>query len=199
MEGQLERRFFLTQDIEIETREDGTPTRIAGYAAVFNSLSQDLGGFVEVIRPGAFARSIREGVDVVANINHDDSFPLGRISKSTLRLREDNRGLHFSVVIPNTSYGRDAVENIRNGNLIGCSFAFFTPEGGDSWREEPGKLLRELRDIDLYDVAPVTRPAYTATEVALRCLDRAKQSPRPPLVPPLATILKAQYDAELVL
>ena len=198
---QLERRFFSSPEIEIEKREDGTPSRISGYASVFNSLSKDLGGFVEVIRPGTFARSIKEEADVVANVNHNMEQPLGRISKGTLTLSEDARGLRFSVAIPDTSYARDAVANIQNGNLIGCSFAFTVPEEGDYWRQEAGKLLRELHDVNLFDVAAVTTPAYGATEVSLRCLEMVKEGVQPVALPivPLGYFLRLQSASESML
>lgn len=180
---QAEARCLAAAELRAE-EVDGKP-QIRGYAAVFNSLSEDLGGFREVIRPGAFARGLARA-DVRALINHDRNLILGRNTAGTLRLLEDSRGLQIGVDPPDTSYARDLLESIRRGDISGMSFRFYVAEGGDDWRSEPSGVIRELRDVDIDDVSVVTYPAYPDTTVAVRCLDefrshsRGQQPPRDP-------------------
>jgi HK97 family phage prohead protease len=160
---ELERRTFTT---EIRAAAEGR--QLSGYAAVFNSRSQDLGGFVEVIRPGAFARAL--DMDVRALWNHDSNHVLGRTKNGTLRLREDEHGLYMEVDLPDTAMGRDVHEMVRRGDVDQMSFAFSVNKGGEEWRKEDGQQVRELLDVALYDVSPVTYPAYEATTVSARAL-----------------------------
>lgn len=167
MNIELERRFF---DLELETRAEGETglPRIAGYAAVFNSLSQDLGGFREIILPGAFRDSLEQGADVVALFDHDPSKVLGRRSAKTLQTREDENGLRVLIDPPDTTVGRDVVESLKRGDLKQMSFGFRTVS--DNFRMEKGEVIRELRKVDVFDVSIVTYPAYPDTSVGLRSL-----------------------------
>lgn len=151
--------------------------KVAGYAAVFDSLSQDLGGFKEKISRGAFQSSI--GGDIRALWNHDSAAPLGRVSAGTLRLTEDERGLAFELDMPDTTLGRDLSALIARGDVNQMSFGFRVPKGGDTWEENGGALVRTLTNVDLLEVSLVTFPAYPATEAALRSLDvwKAEQIP----------------------
>ena len=161
-----ETRFHKTE-LRIDQTE-GEPTKLVGYAATFDSLSHDLGGFREKIAPGTFARSIRKKQDVIGNVDHDDSRILARTTAGTLILEEDIKGLRFSIKIPNTTAGKDCLENVRNGNYSGCSFAFVTVK--DDFSKADGETIRELQDVDLFDVSVVCTPAYPDTELALRSL-----------------------------
>jgi len=169
----------LPGEIEVRSDDDGKRQVITGYAAVFGSYSQDLGGFVEIIKPGAFRQALAEDQDVRALIDHDSRLILGRTKSGTLRLTEDDRGLHYEIDVPDTQAGRDVVTSIRRGDISGSSFSF-TVRGvdGDSWREEGDRVIRELRSVDLYDVSPVTYPAYKATDASatIRALRAARQS-----------------------
>jgi HK97 family phage prohead protease len=142
--------------------------RISGYAAVFNSLSEDLGGFRENINPGAFARAIREKQDVRCLFNHDNNFVLGRTKSGTLRVSEDSVGLHFDCDLPDTMQGQNLRELIRRGDVSQCSFGFLCRD--DQWSEEAGEARRRLLDCDLLDVSPVTYAAYSETSVSARSL-----------------------------
>jgi HK97 family phage prohead protease len=153
--------------------EGGRPPRLAGYAAIFNSPSSDLGGFTEIVRPGAFSRSLREHPDVLALLHHDPRLILGRGTGGTLRLGEDTRGLWVEIIPAETQIGRDTLENVRVGNLKGMSFGFRARQpGGDAWSDSFTK--RELRDVNLFDVSVTAAPAYPKTEIALRSLEQAR-------------------------
>jgi HK97 family phage prohead protease len=153
-------------------------TVIRGYAALFASDSQDLGGFVERILPGAFDNVIKRGTDVVALYNHEPMFLLGRESSGTLRLAVDERGLRYEIDAPESR--ADVVEAIERGDVRGSSFAFKVKGAGEKWtRMADGRQLREIVDFDgLFDVGPVLRPAYPATEtfVSKRALDMARRA-----------------------
>jgi HK97 family phage prohead protease len=167
---------------EVRVTKDNTELRavdgpqgpqITGYAAVFNSESEDLGGFRETIEAGAFRNSIVTGADVRALVNHDPSQVLGRSKAGTLRLAEDQHGLRYEIDLPDTTAARDVRESIKRGDISGSSFAFTVPEGGDRWEGNS----RTLTKVELFDVGPVTFPAYpaTVTEASMRSLQMAKR------------------------
>lgn len=164
----VERRAVRLVELRVEDGDGGT--RIEGHAAIFNSLSEDLGGFREVIEPGFFEGVV--GNDVRALWNHNDDLVLGRTRSGTLRVEEDEVGLAISADPPDTTWARDALVTMQRGDVDQMSFAFRVREGGDDWRREPdGMLIRTLRRggcARLYDVSPVTFPAYPATSVAVR-------------------------------
>jgi len=150
-----------------ELRADTDARTITGYAAVFDQETRIGSMFREVIRPGAFTRAIEERQDVKALWNHDANFILGRTVADTLTLSEDDHGLRITIDPPDTQTGRDMVESISRGDVTEMSFAFVARE--EKWVEDPEQLaLRELIDVDLYDVSPVTYPAYSGTSVGLR-------------------------------
>jgi HK97 family phage prohead protease len=144
----------------------------AGYASAFNRLSQNLGGFVEQVAPGAFTKTIQEQ-DVRALFNHDENALLGRLSAGTLRLAEDGTGLGYEIDLPDTTVGRDVAKLLERKDVSGSSFGFRTVE--DDWSEtENGFPLRTLKAVSLRDVGPVTFPAYTDSTSALRSLAEAR-------------------------
>lgn len=159
-----QRELRITSYGELRASADGKS--ISGYAAVFDSPSSDLGGFTEVIKPGAFARCIRDRQDVRCLFNHSPNHVLGRTASGTLELHEDSQGLFFKCSLPKTALASDLRESIARGDVSGCSFGFSVHE--DNW---PSGDRRELLDIGtLYDVGPVTFPAYEGTNVAARSL-----------------------------
>ncbi len=154
--------------------EDGIVLR--GSAAVFDQQSVDLGGFVEVIKPGFFRDVL--GGDTAALWNHRTDFVLGRTTASppSLSLRESDSALDVEIRPADNARNRDwIVTPIERREIRHMSFAFRTTPDGDSWSELPdGRLLRTLLPggcIDLSDVSPVTRPAYQGTEIGLRSLE----------------------------
>jgi uncharacterized protein len=144
--------------------------KLQGYAAVFGALSQDLGGFVETIKPGAFRRSLASKPDVLALLDHDTRLVLGRTTSGTLKLNEDANGLAFEIDVPDTQPGRDLLVSVGRGDIRGASFAFAVRE--DRWSQNNTGMLRELLDVDLIDVTVTANPAYPDTVVDRRTLDR---------------------------
>lgn len=164
----------------------GDKPKLEGYAAVFDSASRDLGGFVEYVRHGAFKRSLAAAADVVALVAHDSRMILGRIGADTLALSEDGKGLRFEIDVPPTTAARDLLVSVERGDVAGASFAFKVPKGGDRWTfNKSGPATRELLDVDLLDITITAVPAYTDTSVAMRSMDAAK--------PPLTVVLAALY------
>lgn len=163
--------------LELRAIGQGNEPSVSGYAAMFNSLSSDLGGFREKILPGAFSNCLREGQDTKCLRDHDPTQILGRVKNKTLFLEETERGLKFRCLLPDTSCGRDTFELVRNGTLSDCSFAFSI--GDDSWSEESDPedksvrfQCRTIRSIkNLWDTSIVTNPAYASTSVSADSLD----------------------------
>jgi HK97 family phage prohead protease len=151
----------------VELRAGGKGSVLAGYASVFNKLSQNLGGFVERVDPAAFNKSLADGVPVVGRFNHEDNYLLGTTEGGTLRLLVDGTGLHYEIDLPDTSAGRDVKVLAERGDLTRSSFAFRTLD--DEWDLTPeGFPLRTLLSVQLVDVAPVVNPAYRDTTTGLR-------------------------------
>lgn len=177
----IERRFGVFE-LRVEERGEGSRPKIVGHAALFNTLSQDLGGFREQIAPGAFAESVMKD-DVRALWNHNPDHILGRNVAKTLTLSEDARGLLMEIDPPDTQLARDLMVSIKRGDVSQMSFAFSVKPNGQNWgKDEDGKVVRTLTNVRLYDVSPVTYPAYTQTDVALRSMQQWQDdnAPKPP-------------------
>jgi HK97 family phage prohead protease len=166
--------------IELRAEGDKQSPRLVGHAAIFNSPSQDLGGFIEVVRPGAFTRTLKSNRDPLALVQHMPQLVLGRRSAGTLRLIEDNKGLAFEIDVPDTTAARDLLVSVERGDVKGASFAFSTPDGGDRWEVRGDKVIRELVDVDLHEVTITAQPAYLDTSVARRSFE-LKFAPMPRL------------------
>jgi hypothetical protein len=146
--------------------ENDTPDGrlVEGYAALFDSTA-DLGWFMEIIEPKAFDSA--DMSDVRALFNHDPNQILARSSNKSLTLSIDERGLKFAFVAPNTTIGNDCLENIRTGLVSQCSFAFTVEKDREEKRN--GKTTRIIERVGtVYDVSPVTYPAYPETSVSVR-------------------------------
>lgn len=172
-------RAFALDGVRIEQRADegSERLRLSGYAAVFNRTADIGGRFDEVIRPGAFSRAIEERQDVVLLFNHEPSTVMARTSNGTLRLREDEIGLWFEADLdPHDSDAQRVIAKVRSGNVSQGSFSFTVRS--ETWHQDRPKPLRELLDLDLYDVSPVTWPAYAETAVHAR--GRVVAPPPPP-------------------
>jgi HK97 family phage prohead protease len=166
---QVERRAVIKNDNGMERRALATAVRAAGrkltgYAATFGTPADIAGQFVETVRMGAFASTLRAKSDVLALVDHDTSKLLGRTASGTLRLNEDGTGLAFEIDVPPTTLGADVLALAERGDLGGMSFGFRIVD--EAWAD---KRTRELRAVDLYDVSVVlAHPAYPATSVVAR-------------------------------
>lgn len=170
-----ERRTLSGLNIEllVELRVAGTEEEpiIEGYSALFETLSENLGGFREKIRAGAFTQAILED-DVRALYNHDVNQVLGRNRAGTLEMVEDQRGLYMRAKPPKAQWALDLMESIRRRDVTQQSFSFPSRSVRDEWtQDEDGRVIRTLLEVRLLDVGPVTFPAYTATSVQARSLD----------------------------
>jgi HK97 family phage prohead protease len=154
----MERRSVPT---EFEVRSEGNTFQFYGYALKWDARSQNLGGFRERVAMGATADSIQRD-DVRALYNHDPNLVLGRNRSGTLRLSEDTEGLHYEVDMPDTTYARDLATSMERGDVSQSSFGFKVsgPDGQDFAEDDDGFPLRTLNKISLFDVSPVTYPAY---------------------------------------
>lgn len=161
-----------TFNMEFRASEDGAT--VEGYGAIFGSLSENLGGFREIIAEGAFDEALDD--DVRALVNHDPNLLLARTKSGTLKLSIDERGLKYSFSPPDTSYANDLKESMKRGDLDQSSFAFTVEE--DDWNEdEDGRVIRTIKKVrNLFDVSPVTYPAYQDTTVAQRSLGDKEQT-----------------------
>jgi HK97 family phage prohead protease len=170
-----EQRCAGVTELRVEAQENGLPV-IEGHAALFESLSQDLGGifpFKEKIRSGAFRASIEKD-DVRALWNHDPNYVLGRNRAGTLSLEETDRGLKVRIQPPDTTWAKDLTESIKRGDVTQMSFGFICEK--DNWSVENGTDIRTLEQVRLFDVSPVTFPAYLDTDVGVRsALDSYKR------------------------
>jgi HK97 family phage prohead protease len=153
-----------TNSVDFEVRAEGDGMTFTGYASVFNSPSEDLGGFVEYVAPGAFKRSLQSRNEVKLLWNHDAGEPLASLRGGTMQLVEDERGLKVTAQLPNTSRGRDIAELLRTNVIDSMSFGFNVIK--DSWSRDG--QTRTLESVRLFEVSVVSFPAYEATTAQVR-------------------------------
>ncbi len=154
----------------VELRADGDSRKLTGHAAVFNKWSEDLGYFREKIDPAAFDKSLKAD-DVRALFNHDPNYVLGRNKAGTLELSTDNKGLKVEIDPPDTQWARDLAVSIGRGDISQMSFGFRTIT--DEWthfNDSNKPSDRVLLEARLFDVSPVTYPAYPQTDVKVRSI-----------------------------
>lgn len=170
-----ERRFFVS-NIEIREADNIAPARIQGYAAVFDSPSVDFGGWTETIDPEAFNEVLKD--DAFALFNHDPNLVLAR-NNVNLTLSVDKRGLLYSFNMPNTSLGKDLAELIRSNVITKSSFAFRVK--AQEWIHTDGQASKRIikKVGRLYDVSPVTYPAYPETSIGTRAFKQELESKQP--------------------
>ncbi len=167
MPGQIERRYVPATELRV-VDEEGKKPSLRGHAAVFGQLSEELWGFREKIDPGTFLESIGKD-DIRALFNHDPNHVLGRNKANTLTLREDDVGLMMENTPPDIEWARGLVETIKRGDVSQQSFSFITLD--DAWETIDGDNVRTLKRVQLFDVGPVTFPAYPQTDVSARSLE----------------------------
>ena len=166
---------------EVVKRSEGEGQCVEGYAAVFWD-AEDPGSeywlwedLCERIDSACFNRAIAEQQPCRCFVNHDPNYRLGRCDKGTLRLKVDSRGLQYSADIPDTQVGKDTAADLANGNLDGSSFSFsVTGQRWEDVKKQDGSFMtiRTITDVDLFDVGPVSIPAYEATTAGLRSTQR---------------------------
>ena len=164
----LERRFMPGR-AELRAGEGDAPNKIVGLAAIFDTRSQNLGGFFEVIDAKAFDDT--DFADVRGLFNHDPSYLLGRSTSGTLELNVSERGLEYTITPPDTAQARDVATLLARGDVDESSFAFYVAPNGRSWDEDndTGQVISTVTKIQrVVDVGPVTYGAYTETSSALR-------------------------------
>jgi uncharacterized protein len=170
---EIERRTVEMEFRAADGQEGQEAPTISGRAAVYNRWSEDLGGFRELIEPGFFENALKS--DVRALWNHNSDLVLGRTKAGTLRLTDTESSLDVEIKPPDTQTGRDAVVSIKRRDVTQMSFAFSVKSGGDTWERDQRtgaitrKLLRGGCEM-LYDVSPVTYPAYVQTSVHARSM-----------------------------
>lgn len=177
IKGDDERRFISPK---IEVRNDDEDRTVIEGVAIVVGRKTNLGWFDEIVAPGAFDERMND--DVVALFNHDPNLPLARTTSQAeghLELYKDTEGnLAYRFMIPNTTIGKDLAENIRTGVITSSSFAFRIAE--DKWEYADSEKENDLRTIlkleRLYDISPVTYPAYNDTSVAVRSLERSHET-----------------------
>lgn len=165
--GTEERRGLMQP---VECREDGGTATLRGVAAVYHEETIIMGLWREQIAPGAFASALNGTDDVRALFNHDPNFLLGRTKSGTLQLEDSPKGLRYTVTLPETQAAQDVRTLIKRGDVSGSSFGFIVEE--DEWDETPTKRgllpIRTIQQVELFDVSPVTYPAYPSTSVTAR-------------------------------
>ncbi|MBE3118848.1 MAG: HK97 family phage prohead protease [Candidatus Atribacteria bacterium] len=157
----------------IEERAEGAAV-ITGYAATFydgtpNTEFRLWDGAVERIMPGAFDNALARPDDVRALFNHSANHVLGRVAAGTMRLAVDATGLRYEIDMPDTTVGHDTMASVKRRDITGSSFKFTVDD--EEWRREGAGEIRELRDVQLFDIGPVTYPAYESTSAAARSGD----------------------------
>lgn len=171
--SEMERRFT---PVPVQVRAENGVRKIGGYAAMFDKLSRNLGGFVERVRPSCFNVTRANGwPDVICRYNHDDNMLLGTTGGNTLRLWTDETGLMYEVDPPQSR--EDIVELVGRNDVRKSSFAFRVDVNGDEWTlTDQDYPLRDLVSAQLIDVAPVNVPAYDNTSAGLRSVEVALRS-----------------------
>lgn len=169
----INNKIYRSADIQA-----GSGRFIEGYAVVFNVLSEDLGGFREIIRPSAITQDLINSSDIIANMNHRDDYMMARLrnGKGNIELTLDNHGLKFRFDCPETSKGEELLQHVKRGEITQCSFCFgldYSDKDAEKWSHNPdGSQVREILKIErLYDISCVINPAYLATECQARDLE----------------------------
>jgi len=166
---EMERRCLPTSELRVGIEND--KPKIVGYAAVFNTWADIGGWFRESIRPGAFAKTIREN-DIRALMNHDPNYVLGRNKAKTLSLREDDKGLAVEIDPVGATWANDLMASMKRGDVSQMSFGFNV----NKQEVDYDKDERVLVDVTLFDVSVVTYPAYPTTTAQVRSAFMAKRT-----------------------
>ena len=164
----MEKRALMT---EIRSSGEGEDKRVSGMGIVYDQLTELWPGYKERINKGA----VRLAGTVKSYFNHDPNQILSTIdSNPALEINDTENGMEYNSPIPPTSYGKNLEINLERGNVKGSSFAFDVPKGGDRmWEDEEGVINREIKELVLYEIGPVTDPAFVQTTANLRTAQEA--------------------------
>lgn len=175
----IEKRVYPVSELRVTKDDnDSDEMRLTGHAVVFDTPTNVGGAFIERISPRAFRKTLKES-DQVALWNHDDGKPLGRVSAGTLILKEDDTGLFSDIHLPPNSWGNDAHVSVERGDVKGMSFAFSVTKENWSHENDIDRLPeRDIKEIHLIEVSPVTFPQYTETDIEARAILSDAQSIR---------------------
>lgn len=197
---------FLTESVQLRSSDDAAESRMVfGYAAKFNRQSENLGStnyqFYEIIQPGAFDDVLND--DVRALFNHESSAILARSKngQGSLKIGVDSVGLYYEFEAPDTQVGRDLVTSLKRGDVDQSSFSFTVNKDGEEWESSqdgdgPTIYKRTIKKVArLFDVSPVTYPAYPDATVALRSLEDFQKQSTPTLPEPISTPLRSVWAA----
>jgi HK97 family phage prohead protease len=175
--NQTERRYFSEK---VEIREIDGVKKIVGYAARFNELSKPLYGiFQEKILPGAFTRALKDS-DIRGLFNHDKNFVLGRESAGTLKVYEDEAGLRYEITPADAQDVKDLMAKMSRGDIRESSFSFRVASDGAEWDDSGEMEIRTIKEIEVvYDVGPVTFPAYPTATAGVRSYEEMIKAEKP--------------------
>ena len=172
--GELERRVFKIElrkaavpGVGDSADDTNAPSILEGHSAVFNTPADINGWFMEIFLPGAFKRTIMEKDDVRALFNHDPNFILGRTKSGTLALKEDETGLFSTITLPETNQAKDIATSVARGDIDQQSIGFIVRS--EEWKMIDGVQHRYISDAQLFDISPVTFPAFDTTTISARC------------------------------
>jgi HK97 family phage prohead protease len=167
MNVKKELRFMPFEEWELR-EDDNKPPKLVGYASVFNQEAEIFGLWREKVAQGAFKKTIKES-DIRALWNHNTDLVLGRNKSGTLSLAEDDHGLKVEIIPPDTQAGRDALTSIKRGDVSQMSIAFQIVK--QEWLTPDDKKvlpIRTIREMKLFEVSPVTFPAFEQTSINAR-------------------------------
>jgi HK97 family phage prohead protease len=180
-------RNLTVEDMELRSSTgnmESDQEYVDGVGVVYDKEVEIWDGYFEKIRSGAFDKCLKRGAEIKSFFNHNPDYVLSTTRSDPKLVIEDTpTGLRFYSPIPDTSYGRDLVENLKRKNVRGASFSFSVPESGSIWREENGNYYREIVEAEIYEVGPVTNPAYPTTKVKCRSVDDVLNEAREALKP----------------
>lgn len=166
-ESEFVTRFLPVRAARVDVSDESL---LSGYAIVFNSKSQDLGGFREVIAPSAVDRTMKAGANVDALVDHrrETGTIIGSTDSGLLKLVKDRTGLKVQIRPPDTTAVRDLLTTVKAGLVKGMSFAFRPWPDGATWDEEDGMFVRTVNDMEFSEVSVVVNPAYLETTISAR-------------------------------
>lgn len=171
----------ITGTIEYRAEGDAMPKELGGIAAVVNSVT-DLGYFEEVIAPGAFDYALQKDYDIRCLFNHESELILGRTKANTCKVFVNAQGNLEYTWVPDYENPThvSVVRSIMRGDITQSSFAFTIREQVWTESEKYGTMGKRVVNVieDLYDVSPVTYPAYEETEADARSILKMRDEER---------------------